>query len=129
MKRKFVCEHTSRGSDNKDILKIKVSKKGKLIIAIGEDKHNNKEKVKITEEQAQELSSGMEDVLENGRCNVLQVDDNKSIDVDTVSCFGDTHYCFGIETEYDFESVHLIKEDFEELYLQVRHFGMEGELK
>ncbi len=128
MKRKFLCEHTAQRSDNRDILKIKVSKKGKLIISIGEEKHTNREKVKITKEQAQEISAGMDDVLVNNRCNVVQVDDNKSIDVDTVLCFAGTHYCFGIDTEVDFESVHLIKGDFDKLCTQIRHFSIEGEL-
>ncbi|AOZ61649.1 hypothetical protein BJ4_26 [Bacillus phage BJ4] len=42
--RKWKCAHTTLGTNNYDILKIKVSKKGKLIIAIGEEEHNNKEK-------------------------------------------------------------------------------------
>ncbi|QDH49303.1 hypothetical protein PHIREBALL_28 [Bacillus phage Phireball] len=126
--REWKCAHTTLGTNNYDILKIKVSKKGKLIIAIGEKEHNNKEKVKITQEQAQELSSGMEDVLETRRCNVVKVNDNKNIDVDMINCLGTPHYCFGIESEYDFESVHLEKIQFEQVYEQIRHFGMEGEL-
>ncbi|AGI12044.1 hypothetical protein BPS10C_047 [Bacillus phage BPS10C] len=129
MKKKFTCLHTTLGSDNKDVLKLKISKKGKLIIAIGEDKHTNKVKTKITQKQAQELYSGMEDVLETGRCNVIEIDDETSLDVDTVPCFDDTHYCFGIEyEEYSFDSVHLDRGDFKELSLQIRHFSVEGEL-
>ncbi|AMW63250.1 hypothetical protein BI004_gp029 [Bacillus phage NotTheCreek] len=126
--RKWKCAHTTLGTNNYDILKIKVSKKGKLIIAIGEEEHNNKEKVKITQKQAQELFSGMGDVLEHGRCNVIDVNDDKRIDVDFINCLGTPHYCFGIESEYDFESVHIEKLQFEQVYEQIRHFGMEGEL-
>ncbi|ADH03368.1 gp222 [Bacillus phage W.Ph.] len=127
MKKEFTCKH-NESDRNEDLLRLKISKKGKLIIKMGNVNLGRLTKVKLTKKEAQELQDCMGDTLNTGYCRVVDKEDKYYIDVDLLNCFGENHYFFGVEVSESFESVHLSKEDFEELYTQIRHFSMEGEL-
>ncbi|OTZ47965.1 hypothetical protein [Bacillus thuringiensis] len=128
MKTKFKCLHDKGTKGTCDRLKLKVNKKGKLVITIKDFEDKVLAKIKVNEDKAHEIQSAMDDVITYERCIEFEVSEGKMIDVDTVSCFNTTHYCFGVEDNFSFESVHLTKEDFEELQTQIKHFSVEGEL-